>query len=367
MQKKIFFLFTITALMVNTLYAQDKSFVLNGLIDASAGDLSGTTVYLKKNISGQPDIVQLDSTIVENNRFTFKGEVPGTPTIYYVSAGSKAALFSPEAGQISMQIGQKNRISGTAKNNQMQAFLDLQESISTDLKEINSRYSVMENTEESRQSWLAEVQPLRDKLEKGSYSITKDNIKNEIGEYLLTMLYQVLPDEQLAELMEEARPAFLQSESGQRLSKYTVYRDIQQGKGRYLDMTLQTPDGKEVSLSDYVGKGKYVLIDFWASWCGPCVRELPKLAETYSKYKDKGFEIIGISLDERKQDWLSAIDRFNMTWVNMSDLKGWKSLAGTTYGITSIPFTLLVDKEGNIMESYLYGEELNYRLQEILD
>lgn len=367
MRNKLFFLFSIIVLSINILSAQENTFVLKGQISADAGDISGTTVYLRKIAPNQVDIISLDSTSVTNGQFTFAGDAISNPSIYFVSIGDKTAIFSPEAGFITMQIGKKNRVNGTPKNNEIQSFLDLQDNITKELREINDRYSSLESTDENRQSWLNEIQPLRDRLVQESYTIAKNNVKNDIGEYLIISLYQILPSEQISELIGEAKPEFRESETGQRLSKYGVHQNIQQGKGRYLDMTMQTPDGKEISLSDYIGKGKYVLIDFWASWCGPCIREMPKLVETYNKYKDKGFEIIGISLDERKQDWVSAINRFNITWINMSDLKGWKSMAGDIYGVTSIPFTLLVDKDGNIMESYLYGEELNYRLQEILN
>lgn len=367
MRNRPLLLLAFTILIINSLSAQDDTFVLKGQIVAGSEDFSGKTIYLRKAGISQTDIISLDSTIIKNNEFSFTGNAPKSPTVYFVSTGSKTTFFSPEPGLITMQFGEKNKVSGTPKNNEIQSFLDLQENITKELKETNNRYSGLEPSDENRQKWLEEIQPLRDRLLQGGYMAAKNNIKNDIGEFLIISLYQILPGDQTLELINESRPEFKNSETGQKLIQYAAHQDIQEGKGKYLDMTMQTPEGKTVSLSDYVGKGKYVLLDFWASWCGPCIREMPKLVETYNKYKDKGFEIVGISLDERKQDWVSAINRFNITWVNMSDLKGWKSMAGSVYGITSIPFTLLIDKEGNIIESYLYGEELNYRLQEILN
>lgn len=367
MQNKLVSFFAFIVFSINALSAQNDTFVLKGQISADMQDLSGSKVYLNKIAPDLVDIIRLDSTFVVDNQFSFTGEAVTEPTVYFVSTNNKTVIFSPEAGTVSMQIGNKNKVSGTPKNDEIQSFLDLQESITLELREINNRYSSLQPTEENRKNWLNEIQPLRDMLIEESYTIAKNNIKNDIGKYLVISLYQILSSEQIDELLSQAGPLFKESETGQRLSKYSIHQNIQQGLGRYLDMTMHTPEGKEVSLSDYIGKGKYVLIDFWASWCGPCIREMPKLVETYNRFKDKGFEIIGVSLDERKQDWVSAINRFNITWVNMSDLKGWKSMAGEVYGITSIPFTLLIDKDGNIMESYLYGEELNYRLQEILN
>ena len=92
---------------------------------------------------------------------------------------------------------------------------------------------------------------------------------------------------------------------------------------KFTDFEMQTPEGKTVKLSDYVGKGKVVLVDFWASWCGPCRREMPNLVEAYAKYKNKNFEIVGVSLDQSADAWKEAIKKLNITWPQMSDLKYW--------------------------------------------
>jgi peroxiredoxin len=105
------------------------------------------------------------------------------------------------------------------------------------------------------------------------------------------------------------------------------------------DITLPSPDGKDISLSSL--RGKYVLVDFWASWCGPCRQENPNVVRMYNKYKDKGFEIFGVSLDESRDKWLKAIAMDKLTWPHVSDLKGWNSAAAQQYNIQAIPQTLL--------------------------
>lgn len=113
-------------------------------------------------------------------------------------------------------------------------------------------------------------------------------------------------------------------------------------------------------------KGKYVLIDFWASWCGPCRRENPNVVAAYKKYHDKGFEVMSVSLDRDKQSWINAINQDGLLWsTHVSDLKNWGNAAAATYGVQSIPRTVLVDKEGNIMAHNLRGEELDKRLKDI--
>ncbi|MEL6254590.1 MAG: TlpA disulfide reductase family protein [Bacteroidota bacterium] len=130
------------------------------------------------------------------------------------------------------------------------------------------------------------------------------------------------------------------------------------------DIPLPTPDGETVSLEDY--RGKYLLVDFWASWCGPCRQENPNVRRMYAAYKDKGFEILGVSLDRNRERWLQAIEKDQLPWKHVSDLKQWGSIAAQTYGVHSIPYTVLLDPNGKIIAKKLRGAELEKELERLL-
>lgn len=133
--------------------------------------------------------------------------------------------------------------------------------------------------------------------------------------------------------------------------------------GEAPDFTQNTPEGEALKLSDL--RGKVILVDFWASWCGPCRKENPHVVALYNKYKDKGFDILGVSLDNSKDRWLGAIDKDGLTWNHVSDLKGWKNAAAAKYSVRSIPSTFLLNEKGEIIARNLRGAALDGQLKEI--
>jgi thiol-disulfide isomerase/thioredoxin len=131
-----------------------------------------------------------------------------------------------------------------------------------------------------------------------------------------------------------------------------------ESKVMYTDISLSGPQGQTVKVSDYVGKNKLVLIDFWASWCGPCIGELPNVVKAYELYHDKGLEIVGVSLDKDKASWVQAIAQTGQKWPQMSDLKGWDCEGAALYGIQSIPANVLINEQGEIVARDLRGDFL---------
>jgi len=130
------------------------------------------------------------------------------------------------------------------------------------------------------------------------------------------------------------------------------------------EIEMPNPDGQMIKLSSL--RGKFVLVDFWAKWCGPCRRENPNVVKAYQKYKDKGFEVFGVSLDRNREDWLQAIQEDGLTWTHVSDLKYFDSKAANDFNISAIPFSILVDPEGKIIAKNLRGASLDKKLEEVL-
>ena len=170
----------------------------------------------------------------------------------------------------------------------------------------------------------------------------------------------------LASCAKKAQPNATQPQAAEQPTD-TLGADSQAANSTpYPDLEMPGINGQMVRLSDIVSRNKLTLVDFWASWCGPCRAEMPHVVQAYKDFHAKGLEIVGVSLDQRKADWTAAVEELHMAWPQMSDLKGWNSKAVALYGIQGIPFSVLINQQGEIVGQDLRGDGLHQRLGELL-
>lgn len=339
------------------MFAQD-GLIINGVL--SNEDDDGKMIYLRYPGEDYNEIT-LDSCVIEDKKFTLRGNVADMPTLASVGTldNNIHTLIVLEPGSILIEFTENDahektvKVRGTVKNDELLRFLDTSNFLSKQITEANQS-----RNQEQYTHAVSQFKGL-------TFSYIKSNSNNRIGELLLPNTISLLDKPQISQIYEKMRPSFYESSLGKQVKMYLSQKDFSIGDA-YEDVKLTSPEGKEIALSDYIGKHEVVLIDFWASWCGPCRKEMPHLIEAYEMYKSKGFEIVGVSLDQDENSWKNYIKSQNAIWPQMSDLKGWKSLAAQIYGVRSIPLTLLVDKNGVIIAKNLRGEELKQELGKLL-
>ncbi len=318
----------------------------------------------------------IDSAKVDNNGTAhFRGKAP-QPTVACVSSnprlnGYTCALVLDDKTLKMEHTGDGRMLLRKAsdENHRLQDILNRLQAVNDRNILIIQEYSALKRKENVPDSALKALGKQRDRLKREFGDVMRQAMQeNRSGVIPLLFLQRSLEDigadfaEQfLADYPHKDRPSL----KATRL-KIEALKAKEAGN-MMVDVILPDLTGTPRKLSDYVGRGKYILLDFWASWCGPCMGEIPHLKAAYEKFRNKNFDIVGISLDLNRSSWEEAVYRKDLPWNHLSDLRGWSSKAAEAYNIRSIPSTILFDPEGHIIATNLRGPLLEEKLREVLE
>ncbi len=331
MKKLVFAIITLFIISCNEKPKEEFS-----LIGTTGGIENGTMLYLDR----LSDEKIIDSVKVENSSFSFQTKLTKTP----MQVVLRTKDFS-------------NYRFLWLENNPMEF-----DGTGTDFRNANVTGSISENLS---QTLSREIDTLsRNKRLKKEMEFVQNNPKSIVSANILSIYSTTWGKEKTKELFDQFSRENKNSEYGESIAKYIKLNKNPKIGEKYVDFEMKNTNGELKKLSDY--NDKIVLLEFWASNCGPCRKENPNLVKTFEKYNPKGFEIFAVSQDTKKSSWLKAIEKDKLSWNQVSDLKGRDNSASLIYGINAIPDNFLIDRNGIIIGRNLRGEELNKKLAEIM-
>jgi peroxiredoxin len=351
-----------------------KEFTVTGKVkNGSAGE----KVYLQ--FSTNPPTTLDSTTLAADGTFSLKGTEKEGGNFYMLDlAGRQKIVLLVEGGenftvtadgfeQNSKGEPGKYEVKGSKNMDYYATLMDMNQAMVTKVNKWNDEYA--KATDKKDEKKMQEIQNNFQQAEMEHVAKIK-TLLPEMGSSLVAIFAAnnlLNPQRDFAEMEAVAQRFEKENPSPRIVQAYLGY--IKRIKGVAVgdeapDFTLNSPEGQDIALSSL--RGKYVLIDFWASWCGPCRMENPNVVKLYNKYKDKGFAIYGVSLDKDKAAWLGAIKKDGLTWTHGSDLKFWNSAVAQTYGVNAIPATYLLDKDGKVIAKNLRGASLEAKISELL-
>lgn len=349
-------------LLFTNVIAFAQNFKIEGTVE---GIENGSWLYLR--LSSPQDLI--DSTQVANGKFILTGKLaePVTQVVLHTKKYANYVFFWLENKNITMSLkdGQfkKGMIKGSAAQTENEEIQKTIQPISA--KEDSLRTAFSKSTEPNLKSELKkQIANIKNEEYEVYFSYAKRYPNSIIIANIVDVYATTWGKEKTKNIYQLFTPAIQKTTYGKSINSFlALSQEIKIG-GKYVDFEQANTDGKKIKLSDI--KGKYVLLEFWGSWCGPCRDENPELVKTYNAYKAKGFEILGVAADNNKAQWLKAIKDDNLPWENVCDLKGDKNEAGLIYGISAYPTNYLIDENGIIIAKNLRGKALADKLAKLL-
>ncbi len=345
--------------------SQPAHYTVSGTLD----EFPEGIIYLQKRAEGE--FVKIDSAEVKDGLFTISGTVE-IPEMYYLTIEGKrgSAAIWIENSEITFTAHAdslyKAEITGSAIQDEYTAFQDKIRDIYDQTREPYQKYR--EAKQNNDEKTMKQLEKMMDSIYDSAEQFQKDWIRDNPSSYIAPSAIQRISYGMEAEEIEEylalLDPSLANTAAVADLKeRVEILKKVAVGKPA-LDFTQNDQEGNPVTLSSLYGS--YLLVDFWASWCGPCRQENPNVVACYKEFHDKGFDIIGVSLDQDKESWLKAIEDDKLTWTHVSDLKGWGNVVSDMYGINSIPSNMILDREGIIIEKNLRGDDLRNKLAELM-
>ena len=349
-----------------------EGYVLTGEL---RGDVeNGTKVFLKTTDSLRRAMIELDTAIVENGQFIFNGTADSPQLNYIFIDGVRGNVpIIVENGEISFKV-QKDSLSfaelkGTLQNDLFMDYLEESRTLSSMSRSMNEDF---QRANASRDT--AAVQALREEyleLQERGKTFELDFVKANPSALISALILEkviaakTLPIEEANSLFEALTPEIKASRPGKRLVELLKAAKATSIGVKAPEFSGPTPEGNQLALNEI--KGKVTLIDFWAAWCKPCRMENPNIVSVYQKYKDKGLNVIGVSLDRKKEDWLGAIENDGLEWNHISHLQYFQDPIAQLYNVNAIPAAFLLDENGVIIAKNLRGPALEQKVAELLN